>query len=157
MPDSSHRIGVISDTHGLMRPEALRALEGVVFIIHAGDVGTSEVLSSLRAVAPVIAIEGNVDAGRWIPPLPKTEVVEIGGSQLYVLHDISTLDLDPKAAGFNAVIYGHSHQPLVETRNGVLYVNPGSAGPKRFKLPTTVALLDVQGATLDAQIIRLAV
>ncbi len=148
---------MISDTHGLMRPEALRALEGVAFIIHAGDVGTPDVLSALRAVAPVIAIEGNVDVGRWIPPLPRTEVVEIGGSLLYVLHDIKTLDLDPAAAGFNAVIYGHSHQPAIETRNGILYLNPGSAGPRRFKLPTTVGLLNVQGSVLDAEIIHLTV
>ena len=137
------RIGVISDTHGLVRPEALRALAGADLIVHAGDVGGPEVLDALRAVAPLVAVRGNNDRGGWASALAETEVVESGGRSLYVLHDLKTLDLDPRAAGFDAVIAGHSHQPRIERRDGVLYVNPGSAGPRRFKLPIAVATLSV--------------
>ncbi len=154
---TKHRIGVISDTHGLIRSEALQALEGVESIIHAGDVGTLQVLEALQSVAPVIAIEGNIDVGRWAIPLPKTEVVELDRTRLYVLHNLSELDLDPQTAGFHAVIFGHSHRAQVETRRGVLYLNPGSAGPKRFRLPASVALLDVEDGQLKAQIITLPV
>jgi uncharacterized protein len=148
-------IGLISDTHGLMRPEALRALQGVSLIVHAGDVGTPEVLAALRDVAPLAAIRGNVDHGPWVQALPATRVVEIEGVLLYVLHDLGSLDLVPAAAGFAAVISGHSHQPHIERRKDVLYVNPGSAGPRRFKLPISLALLHVDGKALDAQLVQL--
>jgi uncharacterized protein len=151
------RIGVISDTHGLVRPEALRALTGADLIVHAGDVGTPAVLEALRAVAPVVAVRGNNDRGPWAAALAETEVVETDGRSLYVLHDLKELDLDPRAAGFAAVIAGHSHQPRIERRDGVLYLNPGSAGPRRFKLPIAVARLDVDAARLDAEIVQLDV
>ena len=151
------RIGVISDTHGLLRPEALRALAGADLIVHAGDVGSPEVLESLRAVAPVVAVRGNNDRGPWAGALAETEVVERGGRTLYVLHDLKTLDLDPRAAGFDAVIAGHSHQPRIERRDGVLYLNPGSAGPRRFRLPIALAWLEVGATRLDAEIVQLDV
>lgn len=150
-------LGVISDTHGLVRPEAVNALEGSDMIIHAGDVGTSEVLETLHAIAPVVAVRGNNDTGDWASTLPETEVVEVGGVALYVLHDVKALDLDPAAAGFHAVISGHSHRPAMATRQGVLFLNPGSAGPRRFKLPVSVARLTIRGGAIDAQLIELAV
>lgn len=151
------RIGVISDTHGLVRPEALRALAGADLIVHAGDVGGPDVLEALRAVAPVVAVRGNNDRGAWAKALADTEVVESGGRSLYVLHDLKELDLDPRAAGYDAVIAGHSHQPRIERRDGVLYLNPGSAGPRRFRLPIAVAWLAVAGDRLDAEIVHLHV
>src|SRR3954452_6370463 len=151
------RIGVISDTHGLLRPEALRALAGADLIVHAGDVGGPEVLDALRAVAPVVAVRGNNDRGEWATALAETEVVETGGRSLYVLHDLKELDLDPRAAGFDAVIAGHSHQPRIERRDGVLYLNPGSAGPRRSRLPIAIAWLAVETASLDAEIVHLDV
>jgi putative phosphoesterase len=153
----AHVLGIISDTHGLMRPQAIKALEGVTMIIHAGDIGTPEVLEALHAIAPVVAVRGNNDKGAWAQGLPETEVVEVGGVALYVLHDVKTLDLDPVAAGFHAVISGHSHQPAMTTQQGILYLNPGSAGPRRFKLPISVARVTVRGNTLDAQLVELAV
>jgi putative phosphoesterase len=153
----AHVVGVISDTHGLMRPEAIRAFEGVKMIIHAGDIGTPQVLETLRAIAPVIAVRGNIDQGEWAHALPLTEVVEVGGVALYVLHDVNSLDLDPVAAGFHAVISGHSHHPAMTTRRGTLYLNPGSAGPRRFKLPISVARLIVCGGSVEAQLLELAV
>jgi len=157
LPEDAHVLGVISDTHGLMRPEAITALAGVEMIIHAGDIGTPEVLDALHAIAPVVAVRGNNDKGEWTHALPETEVVEVEGVVLYVLHDVKTLDLDPAAAGFHAVISGHSHQPAITMRQGILYVNPGSAGPRRFKLPISVARLIVRGDTLDAQLVELVV
>jgi uncharacterized protein len=151
----SHRIGVISDTHGLVRPEAIKALAGVEMIIHAGDIGTPAVLEALHSIAPVVAVRGNNDTDEWARALPDTEVVELGDVALYVLHDVHELDLDPGAAGFHAVISGHSHRPSIATRRGVLYVNPGSAGPRRFKLPISLAQLHIQGATVEAQLITL--
>ncbi len=151
------RIGVISDTHGLVRPEALRALAGADLIVHAGDVGAPEVLDALRALAPVVAVRGNNDRGRWAKALAETEVVERGGRALYVLHDLHELDLDPHAAGFDAVIAGHSHRPRVERRDGVLYLNPGSAGPRRFRLPVSVARLELDAHGLEAEILTLDV
>ncbi|HXH08323.1 MAG TPA: metallophosphoesterase family protein [Alphaproteobacteria bacterium] len=153
----AHRIGVISDTHGLVRPTALTALAGVEMIIHAGDIGKPEVLQALRAIAPVVAVRGNNDTEAWAEGLPETEVVEVGTVALYVLHDVHQLDLDPAAAGFQAVISGHSHRPSIATRQGVLYVNPGSAGPRRFKLPISVACLSIEGQTIEAQLIELSV
>jgi putative phosphoesterase len=155
--ENAHILGIISDTHGLMRPEAIQALEGVEMIIHAGDIGTPEVLEALRAVAPVVAVRGNNDKGEWAHALPATEVVEVGDNALYVLHDVKTLDLDPVAAGFQAVISGHSHQPAVAKRQGVLFLNPGSAGPRRFKLPISLARLTIRGDSLGVQLVELAV
>lgn len=146
--------GLISDTHGLLRPEAVRALEGADLIVHAGDVGGPEILDALRAVAPVVAVRGNVDVDPWAS-LPVTAVAELAGVFLYVLHDLHELDLDPVAAGFAVVVSGHSHQPRQEMRNGILYVNPGSAGPRRFKLPVTVARLDVGRTPLEVEFVRL--
>ena len=149
------RIGIISDTHGLLRPEALQALEGSALIIHAGDVGPPEILEALGRIAPVFAVRGNVDNAPWARTLPVTEVVEAGGRQLYVVHQLDHLDLDPGAAGFAAVIYGHSHAPSAEFRGGVLFLNPGSAGPRRFNLPVSIARLTVENGAATAEIIEL--
>ena len=137
-------IGVIADTHGLLRPEVLELFQGVSLVIHAGDIGTPDVLVTLRKVAPVRAVRGNVDKGAWADSLPGTDVVECNGTFIYLLHDLNTLDLDPAAAGMQAVISGHSHRPGESRKNGVLYLNPGSAGPRRFKLPITAALLRIE-------------
>lgn len=137
----SKTIGLISDTHGLLRPQALAALEGSELIIHAGDVGDPKILEALKNIAPVFAVRGNVDTQPWARALPETEVVTIGGATIYVLHDVHALDLDPVAAGFQMIVSGHSHQPGSAEKRGVLYVNPGSAGPRRFNLPVTVARL----------------
>lgn len=138
-----HKIGLISDTHALLRPEAAKALRGSDLIIHAGDVGDPRILDALREIAPVVAVRGNVDTAEWAQALPETTVAEAGSVHLYVLHDAKTLDLDPKAAGFHFVISGHSHKPAHTARNGVIYINPGSAGPRRFHLPITIARLDL--------------
>jgi|SRR5688572_155880 len=148
-------IGVISDTHGLLRPEAVEALRDSELIVHAGDVGDPEILERLRDIAPTMAVRGNVDTQPWARTLPLTEVVPAGHLHLYVLHDLGTLDLDPKAAGFAAVISGHSHKPFAETRDGVLYLNPGSAGRRRFSLPICLARLRLTGGHLDYEFIHL--
>jgi putative phosphoesterase len=147
------RIGVISDTHGLLRPQAKRVLAGCDAIIHAGDIGKPEVLDELRELAPLTAIRGNVD--RWAEGLPDTEVLVLEGRHIYILHNLQELELDPQAAGFDVVVSGHSHQPKLETREGVLYLNPGSAGPRRFSLPVALAELRVSAETLDAEIVDL--
>jgi putative phosphoesterase len=149
------RIGVISDTHGLIRPEALRALQGVQLIIHAGDVGAPEVLTQLKLIAPVFAVRGNVDTEPWAQGLPLTTVVEISGSQFYVLHNLRELDLNPKAAGFDAVISGHTHAADQHEDSGVLYLNPGSAGPRRFQLPITLAQVEVGKKPWRVELVRL--
>ena len=148
-------IGVISDTHGLMRPEALQALTDTQLIIHAGDVGEPGILDGLRTIAPVVAVRGNVDKGDWASALPEYELIDEGEVSIYVLHDVNQLDLDPAAAGIQAVISGHSHKPSIRTDRGVLYLNPGSAGPRRFKLPITVARLHLSGKRLEAERIDL--
>ncbi len=148
-------VGVISDTHGLVRPEALAALEGSELIIHAGDIGGPEVIEELRRVAPVVAVRGNNDRGEWAEAFAEYEALEVGGKFLYVLHDLNELDINPSAAGFRVVVSGHSHKPLAEERRGVLYLNPGSAGPRRFKLPVTVARLRLDGDDAGAEIINL--
>jgi putative phosphoesterase len=148
-------VGVISDTHGLVRPEAVGALAGSELIIHAGDVGGPEVLEELGRIAPVVAVRGNNDRGAWAEALPEYDAVEVNGTFVYVLHDLKELDLVPSAAGFRVVVAGHSHRPLAEERRGVLYLNPGSAGPRRFKLPVTVARLKLNGADVSAEIINL--
>jgi putative phosphoesterase len=150
-------VGIISDTHGLLRPEAVEALRGSDLVIHAGDVGEREVLVSLRALAPTFVVRGNVDRGAWAEALPATEVVEAMGLSFYVLHDLALLDLDPAASGFAAVVYGHSHQPSIESRNGVTFINPGSAGPRRFKLPVTVARVRITADGMRPEIVELPV
>lgn len=144
-------VGVLADTHGLLRPGAVEALEGVERIVHAGDVDDPGILERLREVAPVEAVRGNVDRGDWADRLPRTRVVEVGGRVLYVLHRLETLDLDPRAAGFDAVIYGHTHRPAVERRDGVLYLNPGSAGPRRSGRPVCLALLRAGPGGVDVE------
>jgi uncharacterized protein len=151
------RIGVISDTHGLLRPEALKVLQGAEHILHAGDVGDPTILHSLRAIAPVTAIRGNIDEGGPCTRLPPTELVELSSLSIYMLHDVKRLDLNPEAAGIAAVVFGHSHKPLVEWRRGVLFLNPGSAGPRRFQLPVTLAWLEIEADKLSALIVHLHV
>jgi uncharacterized protein len=151
------RIGVISDTHGLLRPDALKALQGAEQILHAGDVGDPAILDALRAIAPVTAIRGNIDEDGPCGHLPPTELVELSGRSIYMLHDVKKLDLNPEAAGIAAVISGHSHKPLVEWRRGVLFLNPGSAGPRRFELPVTLAWLKIDANAVSAQIVHLDV
>jgi putative phosphoesterase len=151
-------LGIISDTHGLMRPQALKALAGVELIIHAGDVGgDGEILDALRAIAPVHAVRGNIDMGQLGKALPETAVVEGGGVKLYVLHIVDTLAIDPMKEGYAAVIYGHSHKPATETRNGVLYLNPGSAGPRRFTLPVSLMRLHIEDGVLRPELVTLEV
>ncbi len=154
-PDRVIVIGVISDTHGLMRPEALAALQGSESILHAGDIGGAEILEQLKAIAPVVAVRGNVDKGAWSQALPETEVFEAGGVSVYILHDLTQLDLEPEAAGFQVVISGHSHVAKCESRNGVLFFNPGSAGPRRFKLPVSVGKLTLENGHARAEIAEL--
>jgi putative phosphoesterase len=149
------QIGLISDTHGLLRPEAVDALQGSHLILHAGDVGSPEILANLRTIAPVVAIRGNVDTEFWASALPETEVVTAAGVIFYMLHDVARLDLNPEAAGFSIVLSGHSHKPMQEFRGKVLYMNPGSAGPRRFTLPVTVARLDLEAKPWHADIIPL--
>ena len=148
-------IGVISDTHGLLRPEAVEALFGSDLIIHAGDVGDPKILEELAELAPVRAIRGNVDIDPPLRGLPETDVVEVGGVSFYVVHNVHDLDLNPAAAGFAAVISGHSHKPAIKTRAGVLYFNPGSAGPRRFKLPISVGRLRVRDGTIMPELVVL--
>lgn len=151
------RVGVISDTHGLLRPAAVQALQGAEHILHAGDVGDPEILQALRGVAPVTAIRGNIDEGSRCGNLPATELVELGGHGIYMLHDVKQLDLNPEAAGVAAVVSGHSHKAAIQWRRGVLFLNPGSAGPRRFQLPVTVAWLDIELNILNAQIVELQI
>ena len=148
-------VGVISDTHGLLRPSVLAALQGVDLILHAGDVGGGDILPRLRETAPVVAVRGNVDHGPWLLDLAETEVVTVGKATLYVLHDVNALDLNPVAAGFHAVISGHSHRPAATWRDGVLYLNPGSIGPRRFQLPISLARLRVRGTALQVEFVTL--
>jgi uncharacterized protein len=148
-------VGVISDTHGLLRPEALAALAGVEHILHAGDVGQMGILETLRGVAPVTAIRGNIDVDGACAELPATEMVELGGRTFYLVHAIEDLDISPTAAGVDVVVFGHSHKASVEQRNAVLYLNPGSAGPRRFQLPVTLALVTVSETGIAARVERL--
>jgi putative phosphoesterase len=150
-------IGVISDTHGLLRPEAIEALRGSEHIIHAGDVGSPEILEKLSRIAPVIAVRGNIDKEAWSRRIPETQVLEVGGVSIYVLHDLAQLDLKPKAAGFSVVVSGHSHVPKQDTRDGVLYFNPGSAGPRRFKLPVSLGRLVLEAGSVSGELVQLLV
>lgn len=151
------RVGLISDTHGLLRPEAVEALQGSQLIVHAGDVGNPEILESLQGIAPVVAVRGNVDKEEWAQRLPLTAVAEAGAVLIYVLHDVNALDLSPQAAGFQIVVSGHSHKQGKMERDGVLYVNPGSAGPRRFQLPVTVARLDLGTTPYAVEFVELHV
>jgi uncharacterized protein len=146
------RLGIISDTHGLLRPEAMQAMHGVNLIVHAGDIGDPEILAKLKSIAPVFAVRGNVDTQAWAQELPETTVVEANGANLYVLHNLNQLDLKLESSGFHAVISGHTHEPKQYERNGVLYLNAGSAGPRRFHLPVTVAILELARKPLRAEI-----
>lgn len=148
-------IGVISDTHGLLRPEALAALRDADRIIHAGDVGGPEVLTALSAIAPVAAVRGNNDRGPWAAALPTSELVEVDGVSIYVIHDAAEIDLDPRAAGFRVVVAGHSHRPAVTDRDGVLWFNPGSAGPRRFRLPIALGRLTIEAGVARGEIVTL--
>ncbi len=150
-------VGVISDTHGLLRPEAVEALHGSELILHAGDLGGAKVLEALEVIAPVVAVRGNMDRAPWARDLPETEVVEVSGAHIYIVHDLAALPLDPVAAGFTVVISGHTHDPSVESKGGVLFLNPGSAGPRQFRLPVSVASLEIRQGAPDARIIHLSV
>lgn len=151
------RLVIISDTHGLLRPEAVAFLKGCTQIVHGGDIGGQEILDQLSAIAPVVAVRGNNDHGAWAEALPETTQFAFGGVRIYVLHDLSQLRIEPSAAGVQMVVCGHSHQPVIERRRGVLYVNPGSAGPRRFRLPVAVAEAEIVGGELRARIVELAV
>lgn len=150
-------IGIISDTHNLLRLEAVNALKGSDIIIHAGDIGSSEIIDRLKNIAPVYAVRGNTDRSPWGDTLPTTDIIEISGKFLYVLHNIHEIDVAPVAAGFDAVISGHSHKPNIENKNGVFFINPGSAGPRRFSLPVTIARLQIVGESISCDIIELVV
>ena len=152
-----HLLGLISDTHGLLRPEAVRALKGCEMIVHAGDIGGAAILEALQAGAPLTAVRGNVDKGSWARGLTKTAAIHIGQVGVYVIHDINELDLVPEAAGFTVVVSGHSHHPSTQERDGVIYVNPGSAGPRRFTLPVSLGLMSVEGSSVDVQLVTLDV
>ena len=152
-----HVIGLISDTHGLIRPQALEALKGVDIIIHAGDIGKREVIDALQDIAPVLAIKGNNDIGGWAHRFPETKLVKSGNTRLFVIHNVNELECDPVARGYQVVVSGHSHKPSVSTRDGVLFVNPGSAGPRRFKLPIAVGKLFIEDNRVNATIIELLV
>lgn len=152
MPQTTFKIGVISDTHNLVRPEAKRALAGVDRILHAGDICGAEVLEALRAIAPVTAVRGNNDHGPWADAIPVTEEVEIKGIAIYMLHYVGELDLDPQAAGFHVVVSGHSHRPSIEHKDGVLFLNPGSAGPRRFTLPISLGFIEIAQGRVKARL-----
>ena len=154
-PGEGKTVGVISDTHGLLRPEALKALRGSDLIVHAGDVGDAAILTALSQIAPVTAVRGNVDRDAWARTLPETEVLEVSGITLCVVHILAELGMKPEAAGFRVVVFGHSHEPEQREQNGVLYFNPGSAGPRRFQLPVTLGRLRIEAGEVRAEIIPL--
>ena len=157
MTEKRIALGVISDTHGLLRPEAVETLRGSDRILHAGDIGAPEILEALAKISPVTAVRGNVDTASWARDLPETEIVEAGGVSIFILHDRGQLDLKPEAAGFRVVVYGHSHHPKMEEKNGVLYFNPGSAGPRRFNLPVSVGRLTVAAGRVRAELVELKI
>ncbi|MSQ53612.1 MAG: metallophosphoesterase [Betaproteobacteria bacterium] len=151
------RIGLISDTHGLLRPEALAFLRGSDHILHAGDIGDAAILAALGAIAPLTAVRGNNDTDAWARKVRQTEVIAVGGVSIYLLHDLANLDVDPAARGHRVVVTGHSHKPLIDDRMGVLYVNPGSAGPRRFRLPVSVGELLIGGGEVEARLAELSI
>ncbi len=155
MSNAVKRVGLISDTHGLLRKEAVKALRGSELIIHAGDVGKAEILEELKKIAPVVAVRGNVDTAEWADELPETAVAEAGAVLIYVLHDVKALDLNPSPAGFQIVVSGHTHKPIKTERGGVLYINPGSAGPRRFTLPVSVARLNLGRTPYEVEFVNL--
>jgi len=157
VPRTEYSVGLISDTHGLLRPEAIAALIGADYIVHAGDIGDARILERLSMIAPVTAVRGNNDRGAWASRIPETGVLQVGEAIIYVIHDVGALDVDPVAAGFHAVIAGHSHHPGIVLREGILFINPGSAGPRRFKLPVSVGWLTVSGTSLEPRLIELSV
>ena len=157
MANAIKRVGVISDTHGLLRPEAVEALRGSELILHAGDVGKPEILETLRKIAPVVAVRGNVDTEAWAHALPVTAIAEAGAAMVYMIHDVKEMDLNPATAGFQIVLSGHSHKPGKMQRDGVLYVNPGSAGPRRLQLPVTVARLNLSSTPYAVEFVELKV
>lgn len=157
MAESPIRVGIISDTHGLLRPEALDALRGADQIIHAGDIGTPEILATLADIAPVTAVRGNNDQDTWADGLPISQIIAVGGLKIFLIHDRKEINLDLKQAKIDIVIAGHSHRPLIETGDGILFINPGSAGPRRFKLPVSIALLEVSRGRPNARISQLTV
>ena len=157
MPPASIHVGLISDTHGLLRPEAVTALGGCDFIVHAGDIGDPSILDRLAKIAPTTAVRGNNDMGNWASRIPETEVLDVGAILIYVLHDVGELDLDPVAAGFQVIVAGHSHQASIKWRDNVLFINPGSAGPRRFKLPVSVGKLAISGQAVSPRLIELDV
>jgi putative phosphoesterase len=150
-----HRIGLISDTHGLLRPEAIAFLRGCEHIVHGGDIGDARILQALAAIAPLTAVRGNNDLGAWAEAVPETALLELGGLRLYAIHDLAQLDIDPVAAGVRVVVAGHSHRPRAEERDGVLYLNPGSAGPRRFRLPISAAELKIERGVVTPRIVEL--
>ncbi len=150
-----YKIGIISDTHGLVRPRVIKLFKDVDLIVHAGDIGKPDVLKILQTIAKVYAVRGNVDAGKWANRLPETEIIQVGQIYLCILHDLNELDIDPVAAEFNVVISGHSHIPKIEERNGVLFVNPGSAGPRRSNYPISIAFLYINGLSIDTEIVKI--
>lgn len=152
-----HRVGLISDTHGLLRPEAVSYLDGCDFIVHAGDIGGPEIIRQLERIAPVTAVRGNNDRDAWAAQIPDDTVLDVGGTLLFVLHDLASIAIDPAAAGFHIVVAGHSHRPLQEVRNGVLYVNPGSAGPRRFRLPISVGSVHISPQGITPELMELSV
>lgn len=156
-PTGRTLVGLISDTHGLLRPEAIAALAGADLILHAGDIGKPEILEQLRAIAPVVAVRGNNDVGDWAAMIPEQETVEIEAVSVHILHIVQRLDFAPETAGIQVVMSGHSHKPLIEQREGTLFINPGSAGPRRFNLPVSVAKLQIEGNHVQAEIIELSV
>jgi len=157
MPSPEIRVGLISDTHGLLRPEALTELQGSDIIIHAGDIGKPEIVRRLAQIAPTFAVRGNIDHGDWVAAFPPTQLVEVGRLQFFVLHDVAQLEIDPCKEGFAAVVFGHSHKSAIETRAGVLLFNPGSAGPRRFALPVTVGRAYVSDRRIRPEIVHLPV
>lgn len=154
---SNYTIGIISDTHGLLRPEAINALQGSDLIIHAGDIGNLQIIGALETISPVVAVRGNMDGESWAFKLRPMEIVEISGNTLYILHDVSRLDIEPPSANIRAIVHGHSHRPAIQEYDGVLYINPGSAGPRRLKLPVTVAVLNIYRKKLSVEIVKLKV
>jgi putative phosphoesterase len=150
------RVGLISDTHGLLRPGALKLLEGSDAIVHAGDIGDPAILEALKGIAPVTAVRGNNDTAAWSRSIPETDVLQVEEALIYVIHDLAELDIDPVAAGMHAVISGHSHKPKCESRGGVLFINPGSAGPRRFTLPISLGRLHVTGGRVTAELLEIS-
>jgi putative phosphoesterase len=154
-PQNALRVGVISDTHGLLRPQAIAFLRGCDHILHGGDIGSAQILEQLAALAPVTAVRGNNDTQAWAAPLPDTQLLQLAGARCYVIHDLKGLRIDPGAEAVQVIVSGHSHQPSLSERAGVIYLNPGSAGPRRFRLPVSVAEIRIEGASITPRLVQL--